>query len=142
MGGAGAPRPTPMAAADVLTFPVNDEDHALHLASVREVVVATPVSPVPGSPPWLLGVVNLRGDLVPVLDSGRALSDDEIRGVTHLVVGDTAAGPVALATGGTPKRRQLGDRAAAAEQAGTHGCFLAGDGVVTLLDLDAMTARR
>lgn len=41
---------------------------ALRESSVVEVVAATSVVPLPGAPPLVLGLVNVRGTLVPVLD--------------------------------------------------------------------------
>lgn len=42
--------------------------YVLDLADVAEVVPLPVVTRIPGSPPWLLGVANWRGRILPVLD--------------------------------------------------------------------------
>lgn len=132
----------PVPVTDALVFTVGDEHHAIVLRSVREVVTAAEVAPVPGSPGWLLGMVNLRGDVVPVVDSGQALSASTTAPPTHLIVADTTTGRVAVAATGTPRRAGLGERAAAGDGAGSHGSYLVDGGAVVLLDLDGLTAQR
>ena len=41
---------------------------ALGLDRIREVVTARPFTPLPGSPAWVCGVVNIRGQIVTVVD--------------------------------------------------------------------------
>jgi twitching motility protein PilI len=43
---------------------------------VREVIVPPPLTRVPGSRPWLLGVANVRGSLLPVCDMRRLLGEE------------------------------------------------------------------
>ena len=42
--------------------------YVLDLADIAEVVPVPVVTRIPGSPPWLLGVANWRGRILPVLD--------------------------------------------------------------------------
>jgi len=51
-----------------LFFRLGDDEVGLELHHVREILRFTPVTPVPGSPPWLAGVFNLRGKVLPVID--------------------------------------------------------------------------
>ncbi len=43
---------------------------------VREVIVTPPLTRVPGGRPWLLGVANVRGGLLPVCDVQRLLGEE------------------------------------------------------------------
>jgi twitching motility protein PilI len=43
---------------------------------VREVIVTPPLTRVPGARPWLLGLANVRGSLLPVCDMQRLLGDE------------------------------------------------------------------
>jgi chemotaxis signal transduction protein len=45
-------------------------DLLLPIAAVREIAALPHVTPVPGLPPWVLGVANHRGRIVPVIDVG------------------------------------------------------------------------
>jgi purine-binding chemotaxis protein CheW len=50
-----------------LTFMIGTEEYGVDIQSVSEIVGLLPVTPVPGSPPVVLGVINLRGKVIPVL---------------------------------------------------------------------------
>ena len=51
-----------------LTFKLDDEVFALDISKVREVLEYTAVTKVPQTPEFMLGVINLRGNVVPVID--------------------------------------------------------------------------
>ena len=51
-----------------LTFKLGDETFALDVAEVREILDFTSVTKVPRTPPFMRGVINLRGSVVPVMD--------------------------------------------------------------------------
>lgn len=51
-----------------LTFKLRDEIFALDISQVREVLDFTSVTKVPRTPDFMRGVINLRGNVVPVID--------------------------------------------------------------------------
>jgi purine-binding chemotaxis protein CheW len=51
-----------------LTFTLGKEDFALDIGKVREVLDYTTITKVPRMPEFLRGVINLRGNVVPVID--------------------------------------------------------------------------
>lgn len=51
-----------------LTFQLSEEIFALDIAKVREVLEYTKVTKVPQTPEMMIGVINLRGSVVPVID--------------------------------------------------------------------------
>ncbi len=51
-----------------LTFTLDGELFALDISKVREVLDYTKVTKVPQMPDFMLGVINLRGSVVPVID--------------------------------------------------------------------------
>ncbi|MBU1611254.1 MAG: chemotaxis protein CheW, partial [Proteobacteria bacterium] len=51
-----------------LTFILGREVFALNIDSVREVLELTEVTKIPRTPPFMRGVINLRGHAVPVMD--------------------------------------------------------------------------
>ncbi|UGB38810.1 chemotaxis protein CheW [Frateuria soli] len=51
-----------------LTINLAQEEYGIDILSVREIRGLTSVTRIPQSPPYLLGVLNLRGAIVPVLD--------------------------------------------------------------------------
>jgi purine-binding chemotaxis protein CheW len=57
-----------MEATQYLTFKLGDEVFALDISKVREVLDFTMVTKVPQTPDFMRGVINLRGNVVPVVD--------------------------------------------------------------------------
>ena len=51
-----------------LTFTLADEQFAVEIPKVREVLDYTTITKVPRTPDYMRGVINLRGNVVPVLD--------------------------------------------------------------------------
>lgn len=51
-----------------LTFTLGKEIFALDIVKVREVLELTTVSEIPRTPDYMMGVINLRGHAVPVVD--------------------------------------------------------------------------
>jgi len=51
-----------------LTFKLEEEVFAVDISKVREVLDFTEVTKVPETPDFMLGVINLRGSVVPVVD--------------------------------------------------------------------------
>ncbi len=52
-----------------ISFRVGDELYAVELSAVREVIVPPAAVPVPGAGPEVVGVINLRGNVVTVMNS-------------------------------------------------------------------------
>ena len=51
-----------------LTFAVGGEEYAVSILKVREIIEFGIVTVVPNTPPWMRGVINLRGSVIPVVD--------------------------------------------------------------------------
>lgn len=51
-----------------VTFSLGEELFGVEVARTREILSLTPVTKVPQTPDYLLGVINLRGQVVPVVD--------------------------------------------------------------------------
>lgn len=51
-----------------LTFTLNNEIFALDIKSVKEVLEYIKITKVPRTPDYMLGVINLRGNVAPVVD--------------------------------------------------------------------------
>ena len=52
----------------LLTFTLGSEVYAMEVATTREVLEFTGLTPIPRMPGWIRGVLNLRGTVIPVLD--------------------------------------------------------------------------
>ena len=51
-----------------LSFSIGKEEYAIELLSVREVIGMPGITPVPHTPPHFLGIMNLRGQVISVMD--------------------------------------------------------------------------
>ncbi len=51
-----------------LTFQLAEEGYGIGILKVREIIGMLPVTPVPQTPGFLKGVINLRGQVIPVVD--------------------------------------------------------------------------
>lgn len=57
----------------VLVLEIEDERYGIELADVAEVLEPVHCTPVPGAPPTIAGVINVHGEIRPVLDLARLL---------------------------------------------------------------------
>ena len=52
----------------LVTFSLGREEYGVEISSVQEIIRATDITPVPGAPVHVRGVINLRGKIIPVVD--------------------------------------------------------------------------
>lgn len=52
-----------------VTFRLADETYGIVVMQVQEVLRVTEIAPVPGAPNYVLGIINLRGNVVTVIDT-------------------------------------------------------------------------
>jgi two-component system chemotaxis sensor kinase CheA len=53
---------------EYLTFWVGDEEYGINITQVHEIVTLHEITPLPGAEEFTKGVINLRGDILPVYD--------------------------------------------------------------------------
>jgi purine-binding chemotaxis protein CheW len=73
-----------------VTFFLMGEEYAIDIQHVREIIDCEPVTKIPSMPPVVRGVINLRGNVVPVVDLPIkfALAETAIGFGTYVVVID------------------------------------------------------
>lgn len=52
-----------------VTFFLSEEKYGINVMQVQEVLRVTEIAPVPGAPEYVLGIINLRGNVVTVIDT-------------------------------------------------------------------------
>jgi len=55
-------------AGKYLTFQLDNEEYGVGVMKVKEIIGLMPVTRVPRTPDYVLGVINLRGKVIPVID--------------------------------------------------------------------------
>ncbi len=51
-----------------LTFTLDEEEYGIGILKVKEIIGMMPITSVPRTPPFVKGVINLRGKVIPVID--------------------------------------------------------------------------
>lgn len=71
-----------------VTFRLAGETYGINVMQVQEVLRYTEVAPVPGAPAYVLGIINLRGNVVTVIDTRHrfGLTPGEITDNTRIVI--------------------------------------------------------
>lgn len=62
-----------------LTFMLQGEEYAVEILQVQEIKGWDSVTPVPNTPDYVLGVINLRGAVVPIVDLRKRFNLDAIK---------------------------------------------------------------
>ena len=71
-----------------VTFRLDNETYGINVMQVQEVLRYTEIAPVPGAPHYVLGIINLRGNVVTVIDtrSRFGLPSAEVDDSTRIVI--------------------------------------------------------
>jgi purine-binding chemotaxis protein CheW len=82
----------------LVAFIVGEQQYALPLTTVQRVVRMVEVTPLPKAPEIVLGVIDLQGNIIPVMSMRKrfGLSEPETNLSDQLIVADTATRRVAL----------------------------------------------
>jgi purine-binding chemotaxis protein CheW len=73
-----------------VTFRLDDETYGINVMQVQEVVRVPEIAPVPGAPDFVLGIINLRGNVVTVIDTRKrfGLTPKEADDATRIVIAE------------------------------------------------------
>ncbi len=69
-----------------LSFRLGEETYAIDVGNAREIVECSTVTKIPQTPPWIRGVINLRGKVVPVIDLKHRFDMGETEYTVHTCV--------------------------------------------------------
>ncbi len=71
-----------------VTFYLESEKYGIKVMQVQEVLRMTDIAPVPGAPDYVLGIINLRGNVVTVIDTRRrfGLPEKDSDDLTRIVI--------------------------------------------------------
>lgn len=128
----------------LLIFTLDDWQCALHISTVERTYRAVAITPLPDAPDIVLGIVNVRGVVLPVVNLRKRfrLPDKDLAPSDHLVIAHTARRPVALVVDGVTGVIECADQDIAAADAIAPGMeYVEGvlrlkDGMILIHDLD------
>ncbi|MHB8068527.1 MAG: chemotaxis protein CheW [Desulfobaccales bacterium] len=55
-------------AGKYLTFALGEEEYGIEILKIKEIIGMIPITPLPQTPAFIKGVINLRGKVIPVTD--------------------------------------------------------------------------
>jgi purine-binding chemotaxis protein CheW len=133
---------------EMVVMALGPERYGVDTKRVREVLVLTDLAPVPGTPAFWSGIVNVRGTLYPVLDLRRYLSlleGDPLEGSRSVVLVSGAGRTIGIVVDDAPEVRRLPAAAIGPPLAGTPEAapeIVRGvtEDLLTVLDVEALLA--
>jgi len=86
----------------VLAFSLGEENYCLRIEEAKEAVNLSPITRVPNTPDFVLGVINLRGEVIPLIDLRYFLSlaPSEKKGTGAVIVTDAIGESVGILVDG------------------------------------------
>ena len=60
-----------------LTFEIDNEDYGIGIANIKEIISVSPITKVPHTPDYVKGIINLRGDIIAVIDVRKRFLKEE-----------------------------------------------------------------
>jgi len=135
----------------LISFRVGEQEFCIDVTTVREIRGWTPATPIPQSPDYLRGVINLRGAIMPVVDLrnrlGYGVTEPEARHVIIVVeCGERLAGVLVDAVCDTltvdGETIQPAPQTGAPDEAFVRGIIPLEDRLVTYLSMEDIFPRR
>jgi purine-binding chemotaxis protein CheW len=72
---------------ELIAFRIGDQEFCVNIMSVREIRGWTPATPMPHAPPYVMGIINLRGAVLPIVDLSARLGMQEAEpSARHVII--------------------------------------------------------
>ena len=86
----------------LVTFDLLGEEFGVPILDVREIILMSDITPVPNAPSFVEGVINLRGQIIPIVDLRKRfnLPANESNEKTRIVVVEVAGNTLGLIVDG------------------------------------------
>jgi purine-binding chemotaxis protein CheW len=126
----------------VLVVVVNAAYFAVPMETVHQVLRHPLLTRVPLSPPGLLGVVNVRGEIVPLLDTGVLTGTGALVTPPFAVLVSGEKDMLALAAEELPVAADFEGPVGPGTQPGELGVYSNGGRLVVLVDIEALVKNR
>jgi purine-binding chemotaxis protein CheW len=125
----------------VLVLPLGEEHYALPLESVQQIISQPRVTRMPTSEPAILGLLNVRGDIVPLFDTAVLLRSGTPGATAFAILVGTSVGPAALGVALMPEASEIDVDPSGRTPSEAPGVYPAGSRLVTLLALEDLLVR-
>ena len=112
--------------------------YAVPMDGVRKVVRAPLLTKLPTAPALVLGLFNLRGEIVPLLDTPALMGLSRIPDWPFVAVVRSSLGLAGLAATAFPEPAALGQLVGPSESPATAGTYAVGGRLAVLLDIEEL----
>ena len=126
----------------VLVMAANDAYFAVPMDRVHQVLRHPLVTRIPLSPAGLIGVVNVRGEIVPLLDTAVLTGTGTLDEPPFAVLVSSGEDMVALAAQELPTAADFEEPVGAGAQPGEVGVYSNGGRLVVLIDVEELVKNR
>jgi purine-binding chemotaxis protein CheW len=123
-----------------LLMPLGDDWYAVETDCVREATTDLRPTRIPGAPSEVLGVINIRGEVIPLFDTAALLGLGIEATTDFAVVVQSPSGPAALTATGMPEVVTLEDELGPSDLQGGLARYRLDTRLVVTLDPDALLA--
>ncbi len=128
----------------LVVFSLDGQRYALALAAVEKVIRAVEVTRLPAAPDIVLGIINMQGRIIPLINVRRRfrLPEKEMMLADQIVIAHTARRPVALAVDAVtgvleyPEREAVAARDILPDAEYVEGVVKLEDGLILIHNLD------
>ena len=128
----------------IIIFTLDDQRYGLPLPAVERVVRMVDITPLPKAPDNVLGIINMQGRVIPVINMRRRfrLPEWELALTDQLIIAHTARRPVALVADAVTDVHEYAEQEAVAAQDILPGVeYVAGvvkleNGLILIHDMD------
>jgi len=117
------------------------EHYAIPVDGVLEIADRGDVSEIPGAPPEILGVRNLRGQVIPVIDLAKGLGLQSSSERERIVVVEDSGRLAGFAVDGVVDVGSLGEVTEELDSQYLRGALLSDGALVGVIDIAALFAR-
>jgi purine-binding chemotaxis protein CheW len=135
----------------VVSFRLHEESYAIEITRVKEIILVEGITRVPQMPEYIEGIINLRGNVIPVVDLRKRFGlpcrplDEQTR-IVVCRMGERVVGLIVDSVSQVmkiPRERIQEPPATIAGHAGDYlvGVARIGEGLVLLLDIETVLAR-
>jgi purine-binding chemotaxis protein CheW len=122
----------------VLVFGANGAFFAVPMETVHQVLRRPVVTTIPLSPTGLIGVVNVRGEIIPLLDTGVLTGTGSLNRSPFAVLVSGQKDMVALAAEELPIAADFEEPVGPGSRPGELGVYSSGGRLVVLIDIDEL----
>jgi purine-binding chemotaxis protein CheW len=121
-----------------IVLPLGEEHYALTLTSVQQVLSSPRVTRLPVADDALLGLINVRGEIVPLFDLALLAGVAAKPSATFAILVTTSQGPAALGVEVRPESTELDEKLASDGPSGAPRVYPEGGRLVTLLEVETL----